>query len=445
MARPERAPTPSPLQAAPPQARPTTTINRNLEGKRTMSARTRARRWAIGGLYVASLALLFEAAAFVVIKAYDNSLGNSSQRHLYSAVRGHELNPDYRRDFDTGGRLIHSAQGFRRDGLIEMAKPSDVFRIFVLGGSALYGIGVQGGTYPLHPTLANDQTVTFFLERDLNARVRAAGLDVRIEVINAGVTAYQTFHHVLYFYETLYEYQPDLLLFLDGHNDFYNVDHANPIKAYAYSAASMVPALNQRRPWFTLHVASRALGEYSHVFKVLEKLSLAMFEKFEARPQNSGQSSRLPEGDFGAALRQAATPGFLRNYRLIDAFSEYYGFDYHVFLQPEVVFEDAERLDPRDVAIKATTERLYGEERVEVMRRARPLFPELFATHDLPYTDLGALAEDAGAHGQLYMDYCHLMPAGAQAVAQRMLPVVLDLILERLAPGDDVLARTAAD
>jgi hypothetical protein len=43
------------------------------------------------------------------------------------------------------------------------------------------------------------------------------------------------------------------------------------------------------------------------------------------------------------------------------------------------------------------------------------------------------------------MDYCHLMPAGAQAVAQRMLPVVLDLILERLAPGDDVLARTAAD
>jgi hypothetical protein len=43
-----------------------------------MSARTRARRWAIGGLYVASLALLFEAAAFVVIKAYDNSLGNGS-------------------------------------------------------------------------------------------------------------------------------------------------------------------------------------------------------------------------------------------------------------------------------------------------------------------------------------------------------------------------------
>jgi hypothetical protein len=407
-----------------------------------MSAQSRTRRWSIRCLYVASLALLFEAAAFVVVKAYDNDLGNSSQRHLYSAVRGHELNPSYRRDFDTGGRLIHSAQGFRRDGLIEMAKPAGVFRIFVLGGSALYGIGVQGGTYPLHPTLANDETVTFFLERELNAQVHAAGLDLQIEVINAGVTAYQTFHHVLYFYETLYEYQPDLLLFLDGHNDFYNVDRANPIKAYSYSAASMVPAFNQRRPWFTLHVASRALGEYSHAFKALEKLSLAMFEKFEARPQNSGQSSRLPEGDFGEALRQAATAGFLRNYRLIDAFSQYHGFDYHVFLQPEVVFEEAERLDPRDAAIKATTERLYGAERVEIMRRARAQFPELFASQHVPYTDIGSLAQDPGARGQLYMDYCHLTPAGAKAVAERMLPEVLDMILERLAPGDDVLART---
>jgi hypothetical protein len=396
----------------------------------------------IRSLYVASLALLFEGAAFLVVKAYDNELGNSPQRHLYSAVRGHELNPGYRRDFDTGGRLIHSAQGFRRDGLIEMAKPDGVFRIFVLGGSALYGIGVQGGTYPLHPSLANDQTITFFLERELNAQVRAAGIDVRIEVVNAGVTAYQTFHHVLYFYETLYEYEPDLLLFLDGHNDFYNVDRANPIKAYSYAAASMVPALNQRRPWFSLYVASRALGEYSYAFKVLEKLSMAMFENLEARSQNSGQSSRLPEGDFAEALQQAATGGFLRSYRLIEAFSRYYGFDYHVFLQPEVVFEDTSRLDPRDAAIKATTERLYGEQRVEIMRRARSQFPELFAMHQVPYTDLGSLADDAGAHGQLYMDYCHLMPEGAQAVAGRMLPVVLERILERLAPGRDVLART---
>ena len=76
-----------------------------------MKARARARRWLVGGLYVAILALLFEGAAMLVIKAYDNDLGNSSQRHLYSAVRGRELNPTYRRTFDMGGRPIYLARG----------------------------------------------------------------------------------------------------------------------------------------------------------------------------------------------------------------------------------------------------------------------------------------------------------------------------------------------
>jgi lysophospholipase L1-like esterase len=165
-----------------------------------------------------------------------------------------------------------------------------------------------------------------------------------------------------------------------------------------------------------------------------------MFEKFEARPQNSGQSSRLPEGDFGEALEQAATAGFLRNYRLIDAFSQYYGFDYHVFLQPEVVFEDAHRLDPRDAAIKATTEQLYAKERVQIMRRARNLFPELFAKYQVPYTDIWSLAHRPGERGQLYIDYCHLTPEGARAVAERMLPVVLEQVLKRLARRHDAPA-----
>ncbi|MGH6898902.1 MAG: SGNH/GDSL hydrolase family protein, partial [Geminicoccaceae bacterium] len=365
------------------------------------------RKWPIALLYVLALALLVEGAGYLIVSAYDNDLGNRSQRHLYSAIRGHELNPSYRRAFDTGGRLIHSAQGFRRDGPIEKEKPAGTFRIFVLGGSALYGIGVQGGDmYPAHPSLANDQTVTFFLERDLNARLRDAGIDVEVEVINAGVTAYQTFQHVLYFYETLYEYQPDMLLFLDGHNDFYNVDPANPIKAYGYSGASMVRALNERRPLITLYVASRYLGQYSYAFKFLEQVSLQLYERYEAPPHNSGQSSRLPDGDLGTALETAAAVGFLRNYKLIEHFARAGGIDYHVFLQPEVVFENDQWLRPPDRTIKATTERLYGPERVELMTRARERFPALFARHGLPYTDIGTIAQGAGARAQLYVDYC---------------------------------------
>jgi hypothetical protein len=307
-----------------------------------------------------------------------------------------------------------------------------------------YGIGVQGGdSYPAHPSLANDETVTFFLERDLNSRVRAAGFDVDVEVINAGVTAYQTFQHVLYFYETLYEYQPDMLLFLDGHNDFYNVDPANPIKAYGYSAAGMVRAVNERRPLLTMYLSSRYLGQYSYAFKFLEQVSLQLFERHEAPPHNSSQSARLPDGDFGTALEAAATIGFLRNYRLIEHFARAAGIDYHVFLQPEVVFENDQGLHQPDRAIKATTENLYGPERVELMKRARARFPALFAGHRIPYTDLGAIADGAAEQAQLYLDYCHLTPAGSHAVAERMLAVVADKILGHLRREQGVPEPTA--
>jgi hypothetical protein len=193
----------------------------------------------------------------------------------------------------------------------------------------------------------------------------------------------------------------------------------------------MVRALNERRPLLTLYVAARYLGQYSYAFKLLEQVSLQLFDRYEAPPHNSGESSRLPDGDFAAALEQTAKVGFIRNYKLIEQLAQYYGIEYHVFLQPEVVFEPDQWLRPPDRAIKATTAELYGSERVELMSRARERFPALFAAAGIPYTDIGTIGEDAGDRDQLYLDYCHLTPAGAQAVALRMLPVVEEMVLER--------------
>jgi hypothetical protein len=212
---------------------------------------TGGRKRPIALLYVIALALLVEGAGYLIVRICDNDLGNGSQRHLYSAIRGHELNPDYRRAFDTGGRQIHSAHGFRRDGLIELAKPEGTFRIFVLGGSALYGIGVQGGdSYPAHPSLANDETITFFLERDLNSRVRAAGFDVDVEVINAGVTAYQTFQHVLYFSDI------SQMPVVDGRVCALPVQRASPSASEAAPSARRT-VFRALRPAFGPRVVSR--------------------------------------------------------------------------------------------------------------------------------------------------------------------------------------------
>jgi hypothetical protein len=121
----------------------------------------------------------------------------------------------------------------------------------------------------------------------------------------------------------------------------------------------MVRAVNEC-PLLTVYVASRYLGQYSYAFKSPEQASLQLFERYEVPPHNSSQLTRLPDGDFGTALETAAAIGFLRNYKLIEHFTRAAGSDYHVFLQPEVVFEDDHRLRAADRAIKATTERLYA-------------------------------------------------------------------------------------
>jgi hypothetical protein len=64
-------------------------------------------KWLIGVVYVGVVALMLEGAAWVVVTWSDHALGNQSERFLFSPIRGHELNPEYRRAYDTQNRKIH--------------------------------------------------------------------------------------------------------------------------------------------------------------------------------------------------------------------------------------------------------------------------------------------------------------------------------------------------
>ncbi len=382
-------------------------------------------------IYVVFLALLIELLSYVaVVHVFDNALGGRAERHLYSSIRGHELNPDYRRDFDTGGERIHSDQGFRRDTSVALPKPQDTYRIFLMGGSTAYAIGSQGSVYPEHPTLTNQETVSHFLEQDLRAQLQDEMPGVNIEVINAGVAAYHSFQHVLYFYETLYEYEPDMIVFLDGHNDFYNVGVKNPIQSYGYSSARMVDALNERKPFFATYAFLRAPAEYSYTFKLVSKLTQGLYDRYEAPRYNVSGDAAALERDFPAEVAEAAQIGFLRNYKLMDAFSDYHGFCYHVFLQPEVVFENTDHLSPADREIAQITRDKYVPGREEIMIRSRPEFPALFEQAGIPFTDVAQIAGPAHQDKSLYVDYTHLTPEGSKLVADRMLPVVVEAIAE---------------
>jgi lysophospholipase L1-like esterase len=94
-------------------------------------------------------------------------------------------------------------------------KPADEFRIFVLGGST-----VQGRPWSI------ESSFTTWLELHLNA----ADPSRHYEVVNCGGVSYATYRLIPILQEVLH-YQPDLVIFCEGHNEFLEDRSYAPIKA----------------------------------------------------------------------------------------------------------------------------------------------------------------------------------------------------------------------
>lgn len=352
-----------------------------------------------------------------MLKIRDNPLGSASERHNYSYFRGHELNPEYYRPFDTNGVKIHSPDGFRQDAAVSIKKPDDVYRIILFGGSQAYGVGSQaGGVYVPEATLANDQTVSHFLEQSLN-EVSQARAGKRVEVINAAVVAYKAYQHLLYFNERLYQYDADLLLFVDGHNDYYSDKiERNPMLANVY-AKDLVWNFNNRSFTFSVYSMARVLGEYSYFFKFLEKSLqkiVPIVSPYQAPIEStvSHDLSRYPE---------YALNSYLRIYQQFKALQPLYGFEMRIIIQPQILLEQEALLSDHDKAVLSITQQ-YADQ--ELMQNIHAKLPGIFEAAELEFNDFTAIADKVDNTADLYYDYTHLSPAGSEVLADNISLVV---------------------
>jgi len=95
-------------------------------------------------------------------------------------------------------------EGFRGPE-IQKEKPNDVYRIFVVGGSTVYGLG----------TTSDDTTIPGWLQQKLNAK----SFDQKIEVINAGQVNMGSWGEIKTINNKLVNYAADLIIFYGGWND----------------------------------------------------------------------------------------------------------------------------------------------------------------------------------------------------------------------------------
>lgn len=161
---------------------------------------------------------IIESASFLVVKIY-NAVKNTNyapqgviryQRWWdFSPVYGPHPKANLPYIFDkTGGALGTDQYGFCHNGdrhRVLLPKKDNAYRIFILGGSTVWGVGVN----------SNNETIAAQLEAKL--RITSP----RVEVINAGVRGWMSFQEFTYLSKDLLAYKPDLVIILDGMNDFY--------------------------------------------------------------------------------------------------------------------------------------------------------------------------------------------------------------------------------
>lgn len=347
-----------------------------------------------------------------------------SETHLFDPHRNHRLNPAF---------PLHSKDGFRRDKPVSHKKPLNTIRVIALGTSALYGIG-SNAPYPKHRSLHNDETISYQLERILNEKLITAGSNYDVEVVNAGVSAYRTFHHVMYLKAELIDYEPDIVINIDGHNDFYTDRLEDPWNRYTYSSSVLVDQFNRRTMFLPIFSFTRSLAKYSYAFNLGERICRRVWYRTLNKPLKSVPDKPFQlDGEFDHRVRKAARRQYVLDLWQIHQLGAYVGFDHYVFLQPEVVFESNEELGDSDKRAKQITLDNMESSRAEKMRKIRALLPAIFAEHRIPFFDVAELSLDNKNAENLYLDYCHLTPAGAKIAARRIAVHLGPRVLERIA------------
>jgi hypothetical protein len=378
-------------------------------------------------LICAIFALLVEGTSYLALRLLsDSPAPRTSETHLLDAHRNHRLNPLFR---NPEGVQPHSEDGFRADAPYALEKAPKTIRIVAMGTSALYGIGAAA-PYPVAPALSNKETIPGQLQEMLSKRVQEVHPGWRVEVLNAGVSAYRTFNNLEYLISKIIFYSPDIVFDLDGHNDFYEYRLYDRWDSYNYSTNLLVDQFNGRTFYLPLFSLVRSLSPYSNFFNLMEKLlKRKWYAMVSANSLPHTQKLDLDEGhgDIATMQQRFAHYTYLTDLNIMHSLGRRFGYLHCTFLQPEVILEDRARLSPEDKDIYDIAFPTYGERGARQMHQLKANLESLFADEGIPFHDISSFYSQNDGSQQYYIDYCHLTPAGAKAAAKAMLPVLLDM------------------
>ena len=143
------------------------------------------------------------------------------------------------------GQTFHNSLGYRNEEF-PLEKPSGVFRIVALGGSSTYDVSIKD----------NDDTFAAQLEKLLKEDYGYPD----VQVINAGVSGYNSWEILVNLEFRVLDLDPDLVIIYEGTNDV----HARMVEPSAYRGDD----LGRRQAWQAPRVA---IWEHSALLRILSR------------------------------------------------------------------------------------------------------------------------------------------------------------------------------
>ncbi|MBK5284450.1 MAG: SGNH/GDSL hydrolase family protein [Bacteroidia bacterium] len=315
--------------------------------------------------------------------------------------------------------IIHS-QGFRRSTDVEIKKPANCFRAFLLGGSAAHGIS-SAPPYPVRHVY-NDETIDAYLEKMLQKKYP----NKKIEIINAAVTGYQVFQHTNYIISELLEYSPDLMIFFDGVNDHYTW---NP--DFKYMADNRYQFWKSRLQNPSFVGLCDYFGFFLSSYSAFGKLYCSWRLEKDA-VQNTGRT------DFVRAVfknkeeliekhQLAAPKQFLKSIDINLLLLQHYKIKSIVCYQPLFCQRDTSLLSNQERDIKQFN--LGNEPKIILYPVIKRELEDLTAIYKAPFIDMFPFYNDSAYKGkQLFIDYVHFSAMGSQVAANVLFPEVDKII-----------------
>lgn len=377
---------------------------------------------------------LLEVGSYAYLRMFQGYDGEHLMNYEFDPYKNIRLTPNFR---DTRG-IQHNSQGFRRSEETPRQKPPGTLRIFVMGGSTGYGLhSLSRYGAQKYPIIRNDETIDHFLESYLRERIHG----IRVEVINAAITSFCSHHHLIYLNQTILKFDPDMIIFIDGFNDYFNYsDHYDQFRDYAYKervhAFMAEPSLSA---W--LQYTGWWLFRKSHAFHLAglaaRKASALL------RQDHHGERQVIDLDAAIANLRVNAENNFAKMVERNGLILAREGVTAIFTLQPEIAFEQSKSFSPLEQQIYGEMENLWAENFIEFKNRARPVVIDYLkqATQSTGAHFVDLTDPFGGTDGDCYTDYCHLTPLGDRVLAEYLGEQILPLVRQR---AERVKAAAAA-